>query len=104
MSVSAFRDQALSVISRPAPQTMDEATMHVPARRAGDRPPAIPKLMRPRQSLAIARRSDLSSALPSPPQIVRVCLPLAMRASNASPATPITADNLASHDEHHRAP
>src|SRR5215467_14307665 len=85
MSCSRACDQCGSVISRAVSETIADPTTHVPARRLGERPPAMPKLMKPRQSPAMAHASDVASIPPSPLQIARVCTPEAIRASNASP-------------------
>src|SRR5262245_9371258 len=89
MSRSRARDQFRSVVSWVASETIVDPTIHVPAGRLGERPPATPKLMRPRQSPPMADARDPASVLPLPLQMVCVYLPAAIRASNTSPATPI---------------
>jgi hypothetical protein len=91
IACNRFRDQSLSVTKWAVSATIVDPTIHDPAPRAGERPPAIPKLMSPRQSPAMAHARDVASMRPSPLQITCVCLPAAIRASNASPVTPTTA-------------
>src|SRR5262245_54687094 len=91
MSRSKVRDQFRSVVSSILSESIDDPTIHVPARRSGERPPATPKLMRPQQSSVVADPRDPASVLPSPLQMACVYPFAAIRASNASPVTAITA-------------
>lgn len=92
---SKLRDQSLSVISWAVSVMIVDPTTHVPVRRSGDRPPAMPKLIRPRQPSATAHASDVASVRPSPLQTARVSAPATIRASSASPTTPMTATKRA---------
>src|SRR5262245_17711078 len=91
MSRIRARDQSRSVVSSLLSETIIDPTIQAPAGRSGERPPATPKLMRPQQSPAIADARDPASVLPSPLQMACVYRSAAIRASTASPVTPITA-------------
>src|SRR5262249_27678911 len=72
------------------PDSMPHPTPHAPVCNWGERPPATPKLIKPRQSLRVADASAAARARPSVLQTTRVPAPAAMRASNPNPATAIT--------------